>query len=378
MSNNKTDWIKENLLKVQKTIGIYGIAAVMLVGCSQDVGQTDNKTNSEVETIATAESAISSQVESTNSWIETKDPDDFTVDELIKANSAYNLLDQTSGRYIETDTKIYDIEYNDSESGRYATGVQTEPSENIIIDNWFTDSGDLRFLRQSNLNQGVSKDLYFEQYKDSGYALQFGRNINESLDGTDENADYDLGFYASSLYDDAVIFYSGTIIDNKYTVIEKPHELENSTSSENEQDSKIYTAIIQNDAQTLDIYFNDQMKLVKIDRESGLGPADREYSISIVDGAVNEPSWVAQIKSGIDNNVSLGDKVTCTVVYGENTWTFDTFSNLKTYLIISDNVNINASNNVRLAENNNETTEIPLNTDFYVSEDTTFTVTDKA
>lgn len=89
----------------------------------------------------------------------------------------------------------------------------------------------------------------------------------------------------------------------------------------------------------MDIYFDDQLRLVKIDRESGVGPADREYSISIKDGTASEPSWMQQVKNGSDG---LGDKVTCTVVYGENTWTFETYSGLKTYLIISDNVDITA------------------------------------
>ena len=224
-------------------------------------------------------------------------------------------------------------------------------------------------MRQSSIGSGTSKDLYFEQYKDFGYALSYGRNINKNTEEPEENAenaekaDYDLGFYASNLYDDAVIFYSGTIIDSNYTVIEKPHEVENSNSESDDtsdesddisdesddtsdesddtsdEASKIYTAIIQNEDQTLDIYFDDQLRLVKIDRESGVGPADREYSISIKDGTVDEPSWVQQVKNSSDG---LGDKVTCTVVYGENTWTFETYSGLKTYLIISDNVDITA------------------------------------
>lgn len=204
-------------------------------------------------------------------------------------------------------------------------------------------------MRQSSIGSGTSKDLYFEQYKDLGYALSYGRNINKNTEEPEESADYDLGFYASNLYDDAVIFYSGTIIDSNYTVIEKPHEVENSndesddTSDESDdtsdEASKIYTAIIQNEDQTLDVYFDDQLRLVKIDRESGVGPADREYSISIKDGTVDEPSWVQQVKNSSDG---LGDKVTCTVVYGENTWTFETYSGLKTYLIISDNVDITA------------------------------------
>lgn len=217
-------------------------------------------------------------------------------------------------------------------------------------------------MRQSSIGSGTSKDLYFEQYKDLGYALSYGRNINKNTEEPEESADYDLGFYASNLYDDAVIFYSGTIIDSNYTVIEKPHEVENNTVSDDTVDesddtsdesddtsdesddtsdetSKIYTAIIQNEDQTLDIYFDDQLRLVKIDRESGVGPADREYSISIKDGTVDEPSWVQQVKNSSDG---LGDKVTCTVVYGENTWTFETYSGLKTYLIISDNVDITA------------------------------------
>lgn len=207
-------------------------------------------------------------------------------------------------------------------------------------------------MRQSSIGSGTSKDLYFEQYKDLGYALSYGRNINKNTEEPEENAenaDYDLGFYASNLYDDAVIFYSGTIIDSNYTVIEKPHEVENSndesddTSDESDDTSdgasKIYTTIIQNEDQTLDIYFDDQLRLVKIDRESGVGPADREYSISIKDGTVDEPSWVQQVKNSSDG---LGDKVTCTVIYGENTWTFETYSGLKTYLIISDNVDITA------------------------------------
>lgn len=400
MKKDKTAWIKENLLKVQRAVGIYGLAAVMLVGCSQSNDkQVSNQTNSEVNTVATAESAIYAQNdESTVSWIETKDPDDFTVDELIRANSAYNILEQASEKYIETDAKIYDIEYSDGESGKYAIGVQADPQENIVINNWFTDQGDLRFLRQSSIGSGTSKDLYFEQYKDFGYALSYGRNINKNTEEPEENAenaekaDYDLGFYASNLYDDAVIFYSGTIIDSNYTVIEKPHEVENSNSESDDtsdesddisdesddtsdEASKIYTAIIQNEDQTLDIYFDDQLRLVKIDRESGVGPADREYSISIKDGTVDEPSWVQQVKNSSDG---LGDKVTCTVVYGENTWTFETYSGLKTYLIISDNVDITAQSNVKLAENETETTQVPLNTDFYVNEDTTFTVVDKA
>ena len=83
MKKGNTAWIKENLLKVQRAVGIYGLAAVMLVGCSQSNDkQVSNQTNSEVNTIATAESAIYAQNdESTVSWIETKDPDDFTVDE---------------------------------------------------------------------------------------------------------------------------------------------------------------------------------------------------------------------------------------------------------------------------------------------------------
>lgn len=203
-------------------------------------------------------------------------------------------------------------------------------------------------MRQSSIGSGTSKDLYFEQYKDFGYALSYGRNINKNTEEPEESADYDLGFYASNLYDDAVIFYSGTIIDSNYTVIEKPHEVENNTVSDDTSDesddtsdeaSKIYTAIIQNEDQTLDIYFDDQLRLVKIDRESGVGPADREYSISIKDGIVDEPYWVQQVRGGSDG---LGDKVTCTVVYGENTWTFETYSGLKTYLIISDNVDITA------------------------------------
>lgn len=100
-------------------------------------------------------------------------------------------------------------------------------------------------MRQSSLGSGTSKDLYFEQYKDLGYALSYGRNINKNPEETEENSeniDYDLGFYASNLYDDAVVFYSGTIIDSNYTVIEKPHEVEN-----NDEASKIYTAIIQNE-----------------------------------------------------------------------------------------------------------------------------------
>lgn len=192
----------------------------------------------------------------------------------------------------------------------------------------------MRFLREGSLGSGISKDLYFEQYKDLGYALSYGRNINKNPEEPEESIDYDLGFYASNLYDDAVIFYSGTIIDSKYTVIEKPHEVEN-----NDEASKTYTAIIQNEDQTLDIYFDDQLRLVKIDRESGVGPADREYSISIKDGTVDEPSWVQQVRDGSNE---LGDKVTCTVVYEENTWTFETYSELKTYLIISDNVDITA------------------------------------
>lgn len=200
-------------------------------------------------------------------------------------------------------------------------------------------------MRQSSIGSGTSKDLYFEQYKDLGYALSYGRNINKNTEEPEENAenaDYDLGFYASNLYDDAVIFYSGTIIDSNYTVIEKPHEVENSSDESDDtsdETSKIYTSIIQNEDQTLDIYFDDQLRLVKIDRESGVGPADREYSISIKDGTVDEPSWVQQVKSSSDG---LGDKVTCTVVYGENTWTFETYRGLKTYLIISDNVDITA------------------------------------
>lgn len=183
--------------------------------------------------------------------------------------------------------------------------------------------------------------MYFEQYKDLGYALSYGRNIYKNPEEPEEKEDYDLGFYASNLYDDAVIFYSGTIIDNNYTVIEKPHEVENNVESNDTSDetSKTYTAIIQNEEQTLDIYFDDQLRLVKIDRESGVGPADREYSISVKDGTVSEPSWVQQVRDGSDE---LGDKVTCTVVYGENTWTFETYSGLKTYLIISDNVDITA------------------------------------
>lgn len=379
MIKDRTAWIKENLLKVQRAVGIYGLAAVMLVGCSQSNDkQVSNQTDSEVNTVATAESAIYAQNdESTVSWIETKDPDDFTVDELIRANSAYNILGQASEKYIETDAKIYDIEYSDGESGKYAIGVQADPQENIVINNWFTDQGDLRFLRQSSIGSGTSKDLYFEQYKDLGYALSYGRNINKNTEEPEESADYDLGFYASNLYDDAVIFYSGTIIDSNYTVIEKPHEVENNTVSDDtvDESSKIYTAIIQNEDQTLDVYFDDQLRLVKIDRESGVGPADREYSISIKDGTVDEPSWVQQVKNSSDG---LGDKVTCTVVYGENTWTFETYSGLKTYLIISDNVDITAQSNVKLAENETETTQVPLNTDFYVNEDTTFTVVDKA
>ena len=204
-------------------------------------------------------------------------------------------------------------------------------------------------MRQSSIGSGTSKDLYFEQYKDLGYALSYGRNINKNTEEPEESADYDLGFYASNLYDDAVIFYSGTIIDSNYTVIEKPHEVENSNDESDDisdesddtsdESSKIYTAIIQNEDQTLDIYFDDQLRLVKIDRESGVGPADREYSISIKDRTVDEPSWVQQVKNSSDG---LGDKVTCTVVYGENTWTFETYSGLKTYLIISDNVDITA------------------------------------
>lgn len=380
MKKDKTAWIKENLLKVQRAVGVYGLAAVMLVGCSQSNDkQLSNQTNSEVNTVATAESAIYAQNdESKISWIETKDPDDFTVDELIKANSAYNILEQASEKYIETDAKIYDIEYSDGESGKYAIGVQADPQENIVINNWFTDQGDLRFLRQSSIGSGTSKDLYFEQYKDLGYALSYGRNINKNPEEPEESADYDLGFYASNLYDDAVIFYSGTIIDSNYTVIEKPHEVENindESDDTSDEASKIYTAIIQNEDQTLDIYFDDQLRLVKIDRESGVGPADREYNISIKDGIVDEPSWVQQVKNSSDG---LGDKVTCTVVYGENTWTFETYSGLKTYLIISDNVDITAQSNVKLAENETETTQVPLNTDFYVNEDTTFTVVDKA
>lgn len=372
MKNNKAAWIKENLLKVQRTIGTYGLAAVMLVGCSQSGDkQVSNQASNKVDTIATAESAVDAQdTESTVSWIETKNPDDFTVDELIRANSAYKLLGQASGKYVETSAKIYSIEYSDDESGKYATGVQTDPQENIVMDNWFTDQGDLRFLRQSSLGSGISKDLYFEQYKDLGYALSYGRNIYKNSEEPEEKEDYDLGFYASNLYDDAVIFYSGTIIDSNYTVIEKPHEVEN---SDNEA-SKAYTAIIQNKEQTLDIYFDDQLRLVKINRESGVGPADREYSISIKDGAVSESSWIQQVRDGSDG---LGNKVTCTVVYGENTWTFETYSGLKTYLIISDNVDITAQSNVKLAENETETTQVPLNTDFYVNEDTTFTVVDK-
>lgn len=378
MKKDKAAWIKENLLKVQRAIGTYGLAAVMLVGCSQSGDkQVSDQTSSEVDTIATAESAVDAQnTESTVSWIETKNPDDFTVDELIRANSAYNILNQASGKYVETDAKIYSIEYSDGESGKYATGVQTDPQENIVMDNWFTDQGDLRFLRQGSLGSGISKDLYFEQYKDLGYALSYGRNIYKNPEEPEEKEDYDLGFYASNLYDDAVIFYSGTIIDNNYTVIEKPHEVENNVESNDTSDetSKTYTAIIQNEEQTLDIYFDDQLRLVKIDRESGVGPADREYSISVKDGTVSEPSWVQQVRDGSDE---LGDKVTCTVVYGENTWTFETYSGLKTYLIISDNVDITAQSNVKLAENETETTQVPLNTDFYVSEDTTFTVVDK-
>lgn len=378
MKKDKAAWIKENLLKVQRAIGTYGLAAVMLVGCSQSGDkQTESQTNSGVDTIATAESAVDAQnTESTVSWVETKNPDDFTVDELIRANSAYNILNQASGKYVETSAKIYSIEYSDGESGKYATGVQTDPQENIVIDNWFTDQGDLRFLRQGSLESGISKDLYFEQYKDLGYALSYGRNIYKNTEEPEEKEDYDLGFYASNLYDDAVIFYSGTIIDSNYTVIEKPHEVENNVESNDTsvESDKVYTAIIQNEDQTLDIYFDDQLRLVKIDRESGVGPADREYSISIKDGTVSEPSWVQQVRDGSDE---LGDKVTCTVVYGENTWTFETYSGLKTYLIISDNVDITAQSNVKLAENETETTQVPLNTDFYVSEDTTFTVVDK-
>lgn len=373
MKKDKAAWIKENLLKVQRAVGTYGLAAVMLVGCSQSNDkQVSNQTSNEVNTIATAESAIDAQnSESTVSWIETKNPDDFTVDELIRANSAYNILNQASGKYVETAAKIYSIEYSDGESGKYATGVQTDPQENIVMDNWFTDQGDLRFLREGSLGSGISKDLYFEQHKDLGYALSYGRNINKNPEEPEESIDYDLGFYASNLYDDAVIFYSGTIIDSKYTVIEKPHEVENSSDGTD----KVYTAIIQNEEQTLDIYFDDQLRLVKIDRESGVGPADREYSISIKDGTVDEPSWVQQVRDGSNE---LGDKVTCTVVYEENTWTFETYSELKTYLIISDNVDITAQSNVKLAENETETTQVPLNTDFYISEDTTFTVVDKA
>ena len=135
MKKDKTAWIKENLLKVQRAVGIYGLTAVMLVGCSQSNDkQVSNQTNSEVNTIATSASAIYAQNdESTVSWIETKEPDDFTVDELIRANSAYNILGQASEKYIETDAKIYDIEYSDGESGKYAIGVQADPQEKIVI-----------------------------------------------------------------------------------------------------------------------------------------------------------------------------------------------------------------------------------------------------
>ena len=338
----------EDFADMTKTV-IQGVLVVCIAMALQACNNyVDNAGNNNVSS-QQSQSATTNEQVFESKWIETKNANDFKLDELIEANKAQTITE--SGKVLKIQFTGYRLNnktvLDQGKEITYTVGIEEEPYQELETYIW-KDGDDFRSLR--NLKSGnYDKNFYYVQSQETEQALMYVKAANEQES---------LGLYVNDYYEQSIQQYASGLLPDDIEMID--------TVSKDDESGLYIISIKDTNDYYYDVYFDDNLLIKEVSHEFRYGQKNQIYTVEIIDTVPDLPDWVSDVIEKAD--------ISCKIKHDSGTTGFKIYQGLRVYVCAGDEYTIKQDNYINIADTGMQQNDVPDNTDIYILGKTEFSI----